>query len=92
MNDSLQLELEVSNSKRCRTLELYLTTSQLVFFPSGQKACWNVEESERLVETLQADISALKRRLNEKRQSGAGKGLLLSLCQSTESQMITIFA
>ncbi|XP_070706859.1 BRCA1-A complex subunit Abraxas 1 isoform X2 [Pempheris klunzingeri] len=38
-----------------------------------QKACSEVEESERLVETLQADISALRRKLREKKQSGAGK-------------------
>ncbi|XP_044029510.1 BRCA1-A complex subunit Abraxas 1 isoform X3 [Siniperca chuatsi] len=39
-----------------------------------QKACGAVEASERLVETLQADVSALRRRLSEKKQSGAGKG------------------
>nr|XP_046232074.1 BRCA1-A complex subunit Abraxas 1 [Scatophagus argus] len=38
-----------------------------------QKACRDVEESERLVETLQADVSALRRRLSEKKQSEAGK-------------------
>uniref|UniRef100_A0A3Q3WJ06 MPN domain-containing protein n=1 Tax=Mola mola TaxID=94237 RepID=A0A3Q3WJ06_MOLML len=39
-----------------------------------QKACREVEESERLVETLRADVSALTRRLREKKQSEAGKG------------------
>ncbi|XP_068609369.1 BRCA1-A complex subunit Abraxas 1 [Brachionichthys hirsutus] len=34
-----------------------------------QKACRDVEESERLVETLQADVSSLRRRLSEKKQS-----------------------
>ncbi|XP_051234555.1 BRCA1-A complex subunit Abraxas 1 [Dicentrarchus labrax] len=38
-----------------------------------QKACGDVEESERLVETLQAEVSALRRRLSEKKQRGAGK-------------------
>ncbi|XP_018545263.1 BRCA1-A complex subunit Abraxas 1 [Lates calcarifer] len=38
-----------------------------------QKACRDVEESERLVETLQADVSALRRRVREKQQSRAGK-------------------
>ncbi|XP_041815611.1 BRCA1-A complex subunit Abraxas 1 isoform X2 [Chelmon rostratus] len=38
-----------------------------------QKACGEVEESERLVETLQAEVSALRRRLRERRRSGAGK-------------------
>ncbi|XP_033503002.1 BRCA1-A complex subunit Abraxas 1 isoform X1 [Epinephelus lanceolatus] len=39
-----------------------------------QKACREVEESERLVETLQADVSALRRKLGEKKkQSAAGK-------------------
>uniref|UniRef100_UPI0037E9B8B6 BRCA1-A complex subunit Abraxas 1 isoform X2 n=1 Tax=Semicossyphus pulcher TaxID=241346 RepID=UPI0037E9B8B6 len=38
-----------------------------------QKACSEVEESERLVETLQAEVSALRRRLREKKQRGAGK-------------------
>uniref|UniRef100_A0A8C4NYV4 Abraxas 1, BRCA1 A complex subunit n=1 Tax=Dicentrarchus labrax TaxID=13489 RepID=A0A8C4NYV4_DICLA len=45
-----------------------------------QKACGDVEESERLVETLQAEVSALRRRLSEKKQRGAGKGSLWSLC------------
>lgn len=43
-------------------------------FAAGQKACGEVEESERLVETLQAEVSALRRRLRERRRSGAGKG------------------
>uniref|UniRef100_A0A3B4WWT9 Abraxas 1, BRCA1 A complex subunit n=1 Tax=Seriola lalandi dorsalis TaxID=1841481 RepID=A0A3B4WWT9_SERLL len=34
-----------------------------------QKACRDVEESERVVETLQADVSALRSRVREKRQS-----------------------
>ncbi|XP_071328210.1 BRCA1-A complex subunit Abraxas 1 isoform X2 [Trachinotus anak] len=38
-----------------------------------QKACRDVEESERLVETLQADVSALRSRVREKRQSRAGQ-------------------
>ncbi|XP_040012616.1 BRCA1-A complex subunit Abraxas 1 isoform X2 [Xiphias gladius] len=38
-----------------------------------QKACRDVEESERLVEALQADVSALRRRVREKTWSGAGK-------------------
>ncbi|XP_034457513.1 BRCA1-A complex subunit Abraxas 1 [Hippoglossus hippoglossus] len=38
-----------------------------------QKACRDVEESESLVETLQADVSALRRRVREKRQNEAGK-------------------
>ncbi|XP_036972659.1 BRCA1-A complex subunit Abraxas 1 [Acanthopagrus latus] len=38
-----------------------------------QKACRDVEESERLVEKLQADVSALRRRLREKKKSSAGK-------------------
>ncbi|XP_056260445.1 BRCA1-A complex subunit Abraxas 1 [Seriola aureovittata] len=37
-----------------------------------QKACRDVEESERVVETLQADVSALRSRVREKRQSKAG--------------------
>ncbi|XP_060917597.1 BRCA1-A complex subunit Abraxas 1 isoform X2 [Labrus mixtus] len=40
-----------------------------------QKACSEVEESERLVETLQVEVSALRRRLREKKKrSGAEKG------------------
>ncbi|XP_070780571.1 BRCA1-A complex subunit Abraxas 1 isoform X2 [Enoplosus armatus] len=38
-----------------------------------QKACSDVDESERLVEALQAEVSALRRRLRERKQSGAGK-------------------
>ncbi|XP_037608922.1 BRCA1-A complex subunit Abraxas 1 isoform X2 [Sebastes umbrosus] len=38
-----------------------------------QTACGEVEESERLVETLQADVSALRRRLREEKKSGTGK-------------------
>ncbi|XP_069369854.1 BRCA1-A complex subunit Abraxas 1 isoform X2 [Paralichthys olivaceus] len=38
-----------------------------------QKACSDVEESESLVETLQAEVSALRRRVREKRQNGAGE-------------------
>uniref|UniRef100_A0A3Q3MVI5 Abraxas 1, BRCA1 A complex subunit n=1 Tax=Labrus bergylta TaxID=56723 RepID=A0A3Q3MVI5_9LABR len=37
----------------------------------GQKACSEVEESERLVETLQVEVSALRRRLREKKRNGA---------------------
>lgn len=48
--------------------------------PVGQKACREVEESERLVETLQADVSALRIRLSEKKQSAAEKGLLSISC------------
>ncbi|CAJ1069893.1 BRCA1-A complex subunit Abraxas 1 [Xyrichtys novacula] len=36
-----------------------------------QRACGEVEESERLVKTLQAEVSALRRKLKEKRRSGA---------------------
>uniref|UniRef100_A0A3Q3MVP7 Abraxas 1, BRCA1 A complex subunit n=1 Tax=Labrus bergylta TaxID=56723 RepID=A0A3Q3MVP7_9LABR len=36
-----------------------------------QKACSEVEESERLVETLQVEVSALRRRLREKKRNGA---------------------
>ncbi|XP_068429710.1 BRCA1-A complex subunit Abraxas 1 isoform X2 [Clinocottus analis] len=40
-----------------------------------QSACRKLEESERLVETLQTDISALRRKLSEKKKkSEAGKG------------------
>ncbi|XP_067430249.1 BRCA1-A complex subunit Abraxas 1 isoform X2 [Thunnus thynnus] len=38
-----------------------------------QKACSDVEESERLLETLLADVSALRKRVSEKKQSGADK-------------------
>ncbi|XP_069557073.1 BRCA1-A complex subunit Abraxas 1 isoform X6 [Brachyistius frenatus] len=38
-----------------------------------QKACRDVEESERRVETLRADVSALRSRLGEKRRGEAGK-------------------
>ncbi|KAM7368577.1 hypothetical protein PAMP_012904 [Pampus punctatissimus] len=39
-----------------------------------QKACSHVEESERLVETLLADVSALRKRVDEKKQQHrAGK-------------------
>ncbi|XP_041666590.1 BRCA1-A complex subunit Abraxas 1 [Cheilinus undulatus] len=38
-----------------------------------QKACSEVEESERLVETLQAEVSALRRKLKERKQSAAKK-------------------
>uniref|UniRef100_UPI0009B4BDE7 BRCA1-A complex subunit Abraxas 1 n=1 Tax=Monopterus albus TaxID=43700 RepID=UPI0009B4BDE7 len=37
-----------------------------------QKVCRDVEQSEHLVETLQAEVSALRRRVREKRQSRAG--------------------
>ncbi|XP_042365694.1 LOW QUALITY PROTEIN: BRCA1-A complex subunit Abraxas 1 [Plectropomus leopardus] len=40
-----------------------------------QRACGQVEESERLVETLQAEVSSLKRKLGEKKQNSAGKRL-----------------
>lgn len=43
-------------------------------FSVGQKACRELEDSERLLETLQADVSALRRKLREKKQSEAGKG------------------
>ncbi|KAM6975842.1 BRCA1-A complex subunit Abraxas 1 [Tautogolabrus adspersus] len=37
-----------------------------------QKACSEVEESERLVETLQVEVSALRRRLREKKKKRSG--------------------
>ncbi|XP_031143830.2 BRCA1-A complex subunit Abraxas 1 [Sander lucioperca] len=39
-----------------------------------QKACREVEESERLVETLQAEVSALRTRLSEKNQQHGAAG------------------
>ncbi|XP_068561466.1 BRCA1-A complex subunit Abraxas 1 isoform X1 [Cebidichthys violaceus] len=40
-----------------------------------QKACRTLEESERLVETLQSDVSTLRKKLVEKKKkSSAGKG------------------
>ncbi|XP_034402399.1 BRCA1-A complex subunit Abraxas 1 [Cyclopterus lumpus] len=39
-----------------------------------QKASRKLVESERLVETLQTDISVLRRKLSEKKKSEAGKG------------------
>uniref|UniRef100_H2VEW9 Abraxas 1, BRCA1 A complex subunit n=1 Tax=Takifugu rubripes TaxID=31033 RepID=H2VEW9_TAKRU len=42
-----------------------------------QKACREVEESERLVEALQADLLALRRTLGEKKQDAVAKGLNL---------------
>ncbi|XP_030005278.1 BRCA1-A complex subunit Abraxas 1 isoform X1 [Sphaeramia orbicularis] len=38
-----------------------------------QKACEDVEKSERLLEALQADVSDLRRRVREKRQNGLEK-------------------
>ncbi|XP_037548551.1 BRCA1-A complex subunit Abraxas 1 [Nematolebias whitei] len=38
-----------------------------------QKACRDVEESERAVEVLQAEVSALKKELQEKQRAAAGK-------------------
>ncbi|KAK5620013.1 hypothetical protein CRENBAI_003335 [Crenichthys baileyi] len=38
-----------------------------------QKACSDVVESERVVEALQVEVSALRRSLREKQQSSAGK-------------------
>ncbi|XP_067340746.1 BRCA1-A complex subunit Abraxas 1 isoform X2 [Channa argus] len=38
-----------------------------------QKACRDVEESERLVETLQAEVSALRKRVREKKHNGAAE-------------------
>uniref|UniRef100_H3CJF3 BRCA1-A complex subunit Abraxas 1 n=1 Tax=Tetraodon nigroviridis TaxID=99883 RepID=H3CJF3_TETNG len=38
-----------------------------------QKACLDVEESERLVEALQADILALRKKLGEKKQDATGE-------------------
>lgn len=55
----------------CLRLYLQRLSSGLPFH-FAQKACRNVEESERLVEKLQADVSALKRQLREKRENGAG--------------------
>uniref|UniRef100_A0A3Q3M6Q9 Abraxas 1, BRCA1 A complex subunit n=1 Tax=Mastacembelus armatus TaxID=205130 RepID=A0A3Q3M6Q9_9TELE len=43
-----------------------------------QKACRDVEESERLLETLQLEVSALRRRVREKQQDRAGQGTLPS--------------
>lgn len=40
-----------------------------------------MEESERLVETLQAEVSALRRRVREEKQNDAAGGTLVSLCQ-----------
>lgn len=57
-------------------LDLNHLSSGLLFH-FVQKACHNVEESERLVEKLQEDVSALKRQLREKRQNGAGLPLFL---------------
>ncbi len=48
----------------------------------GQKACRDVEESERLLETLQAEVSALRRKLREKQQNRAAKGRWCSSCYS----------
>lgn len=79
MNESLQSELQVSSSRKCVWTCLLLHThgDSACVFCVGQKACGDVEESERLVETLQADVSALRRRLREKKQSSVGKGSLL---------------
>lgn len=71
-------------------MELHLPSSGLLF-PFVQKACRKLEESERLVETLQADVSALKKQLSEKRQNGANGGLLsffLSEISNTRSNPV----
>lgn len=39
----------------------------------GQKVCRDVEESECAVEALQAEVSALKKKLEEQRRTAAGK-------------------
>lgn len=39
----------------------------------GQKACGDVEESECAVEALQAEVSALKKKLQEKQRAAAGE-------------------
>lgn len=67
----------------------------------GQKACRDVEKSEHAVEALQAEVSALKKKLQEKQRAAAGKaasklqtyletcfyfGLILTLCLSRTHQ------
>lgn len=42
-----------------------------------QKTCGDVEESELLVETLQTEVSALRRKVREKRQSQAGTDVVV---------------
>lgn len=52
---------------------LCLQTVLLCVCVCGQKACREVEESERAVEALQLEVSALRKSLREKQQSSAGK-------------------
>lgn len=72
MNDSLQSELQVREEigalRPC--LNVLISICPCVC----QKACLDVEESERLVEALQADILALRKKLGEKKQDATGEG------------------
>lgn len=74
MNESLQSELQVSGGRTRRRVASCRCSHSPSVSCVWQKACGEVEESERLVEALQAEVSALRRRLKEKKQSGAGKG------------------
>ncbi|CAF94329.1 unnamed protein product [Tetraodon nigroviridis] len=71
MNDSLQSELQVREEigalRPC--LNVLISICPCVC----QKACLDVEESERLVEALQADILALRKKLGEKKQDATGE-------------------
>lgn len=79
MNDSLQAELQVSGSVRAPELPATSLPVSFTLHPSvcEQKTCRDVEESERLVEVLQAEVSALRTRLRERQQSESGKGFRL---------------
>lgn len=82
MNDSLQSELQV-RSRGSIWRRVPAAPLTVAFVCVGQKKCRDVEESERLVETLQAEVSALRERVREKKHNRAAIGTTFSNCCSS---------
>lgn len=82
MYDSLQLELRVSITGNAAHIFAWVCSWSLLTFLRPQKACRDVEESERRVETLLADVAALRKQVNEKRGHRMEKGMASSSCRN----------
>ncbi|XP_035769665.1 BRCA1-A complex subunit Abraxas 1 isoform X2 [Neolamprologus brichardi] len=53
-----------------------------------QKTCRDVEESERLVEMLQTEVSALRTKLRERQQSESGKESAADPCEPRKNRLL----